>query len=170
MHWSEAFDDVIFPPLTKGELKVLNYLPSDLNQTEIGAELFISNNTVRTHIRSIYQKLCVSTRRDAVQKAIAEGVLSPQLTIVNDMMLCPFCGDQFTSIKNVRVATPHVADVDVATGETDVRPAHAFGFDEPIISLIVFCKSCTREFSLVFGQNQGETYLRIVPSVIAFTV
>lgn len=146
---------MIFPPLTKGELKVLNYLPSDLSQTEIGAELFISNNTVRTHIRSIYQKLNVSTRRDAVKKAVAEGVLSPKLKIVNDTMLCPFCGDEFTKIKQVRVS--------------DVWPDHAFDINEPLISLIVYCKSCTREFSLVFGQNQGETYIRVVPSVITYT-
>ena len=56
-------------PLSDAELAVLRLLRSDLSQREIGAELFISLNTVKTHARNIYRKLAVATRADAVSRA-----------------------------------------------------------------------------------------------------
>jgi LuxR family maltose regulon positive regulatory protein len=55
--------------LSEAELAVLRLLRSDLSQREIGAELFISLNTVKTHVRNIYRKLAVATRADAVSCA-----------------------------------------------------------------------------------------------------
>ena len=55
--------------LSDAELAVLRLLRSDLSQREIGAELFISRNTVKTHARNIYRKLAVATRADAVSRA-----------------------------------------------------------------------------------------------------
>ena len=51
------------------EMAVLRLLASSLSQREIGSMLFISFNTVKTHSRSIFQKLGVATRADAVDRA-----------------------------------------------------------------------------------------------------
>jgi LuxR family maltose regulon positive regulatory protein len=56
-------------PLSQRELAVLALLPSLLSAGEIADELTVSVNTVKSHIRSIYGKLGVSTRRDAVLRA-----------------------------------------------------------------------------------------------------
>ena len=42
---------------------------TDLNQREIGDALSVSFNTVKTHVKSIYRKLDVDTRPDAVSRA-----------------------------------------------------------------------------------------------------
>ena len=55
--------------LTDAELDVLRLLRSELSQREIGAELYISLNTVKSHTRSIYRKLGVATREEAVKRA-----------------------------------------------------------------------------------------------------
>jgi LuxR family transcriptional regulator, maltose regulon positive regulatory protein len=51
------------------ETAVLRLLASKLSQREIGSVLFISFNTVKTHSRSVFRKLGVSTRADAVTRA-----------------------------------------------------------------------------------------------------
>ncbi len=60
---------------TVAELAVLRFLATDLSAREIGAELFLSPNTVRSHIRAIYRKLSVGSRGDAVARADAVGLL-----------------------------------------------------------------------------------------------
>jgi LuxR family transcriptional regulator, maltose regulon positive regulatory protein len=62
-------------PLSAGELKVLGYLPSNLSTPEIAGELYLSVNTVRTHIRHIYAKLAAHTRSEAVDRARSLGLL-----------------------------------------------------------------------------------------------
>lgn len=62
-------------PLTEREQRILRYLPTMLSNAEIGAEVFVSLNTVKTHLRSIYRKLGASGRADAVEKARALGLL-----------------------------------------------------------------------------------------------
>jgi LuxR family maltose regulon positive regulatory protein len=59
----------IAAPLSERELAVLALLPSLLSGSEIAGELTVSVNTVKSHIRSIYRKLGVSSRRDAVRLA-----------------------------------------------------------------------------------------------------
>jgi LuxR family transcriptional regulator, maltose regulon positive regulatory protein len=61
--------------LTKRELEILRILPTRLSQREIGRRLFVSYNTVHSHIRSIYRKLGVSSRVDAVKRAREQGLL-----------------------------------------------------------------------------------------------
>lgn len=61
--------------LSAAETAVLALLPSLLNANQIAAELVISVNTVKTHIRSIYGKLGASTRREAVLRARERGLL-----------------------------------------------------------------------------------------------
>ena len=61
--------------LTKREIEILRMLPSRLSQREIGRRLFVSYNTVHSHIRSIYRKLGVSSRIDAVARSREQGLL-----------------------------------------------------------------------------------------------
>ncbi len=61
------------------ELSVLRLLDSELSVRQIGAELFLSANTVRSHTRSIYRKLGVSARADAVARAGALGLLGDRI-------------------------------------------------------------------------------------------
>ena len=62
-------------PLSERELDVLRLLGSDLDGPDIARELVVSLNTVRTHTKSIYSKLGVNTRRAAVRRAEALGLL-----------------------------------------------------------------------------------------------
>ena len=60
---------------SEAELAVLRLLTTDLSMREIGGELFLSPNTVRTHTRALYRKLSVSSRADAVARAEALDLL-----------------------------------------------------------------------------------------------
>jgi LuxR family maltose regulon positive regulatory protein len=55
--------------LSDGEVRVLRLLASDLTQREIGAELYLSLNTIKSHTRSIFRKLGASSREQAVARA-----------------------------------------------------------------------------------------------------
>jgi LuxR family maltose regulon positive regulatory protein len=61
----------VAPPdeLSRSELRVLRFLPTNLTRPEIARSLNVSVNTVNTHIRSIYSKLGASDRSSAVQRA-----------------------------------------------------------------------------------------------------
>ena len=63
------------PPLTPAELRLLPYLQTHLSIREIGERLFISRNTVSSEVGSIYRKLGVSTRSEAVERAMEIGLL-----------------------------------------------------------------------------------------------
>jgi LuxR family maltose regulon positive regulatory protein len=62
-------------PPTPAELAVLRLLATDLSQREIGSELFLSMNTVKTHSRNLYGKLGVRSRAAAVRQANALGLI-----------------------------------------------------------------------------------------------
>jgi LuxR family transcriptional regulator, maltose regulon positive regulatory protein len=62
-------------PLSEPELRVLRYLPSNLTTPELAGELFLSVNTVKTHMRRIYAKLGAHNRSEAVRRARALGLL-----------------------------------------------------------------------------------------------
>jgi LuxR family maltose regulon positive regulatory protein len=64
-----------FWELSERELAVARLLPSELSQREIAAELYVSFNTVKTHVRSIFAKLGVSSRAEAVERARELGLL-----------------------------------------------------------------------------------------------
>ncbi len=59
------------------ELAVLQSLATGLSRREIGAELYISLNTVKTHTRELYRKLGATSRAEAVARAEALGLLEP---------------------------------------------------------------------------------------------
>ncbi|MGH3283363.1 MAG: LuxR C-terminal-related transcriptional regulator [Streptosporangiaceae bacterium] len=62
---------------SESELRVLRYLPTNLTGPEIARELFVSPNTVRTHIRNLYAKLGTHHRAEAVERARHLGLLAP---------------------------------------------------------------------------------------------
>jgi len=63
--------------LSDSEIRVLRYLPTNLSMRQIGGELYVSHNTVRTHISHLYAKLGTHTRAEAVARARALGLLAP---------------------------------------------------------------------------------------------
>jgi DNA-binding NarL/FixJ family response regulator len=66
--------------LSASEQRVLRYLPSNLTVPEIAREVYLSVNTVKTHLRHLYAKLGVHCRREAVSQAHALGLLRPSPT------------------------------------------------------------------------------------------
>ena len=62
-------------PLTPAELRLLPYLQTHFTVREIAERLFVSRSTINTQISSIYRKLGVSSRTDAVQQATTTGLL-----------------------------------------------------------------------------------------------
>jgi LuxR family maltose regulon positive regulatory protein len=64
-------------PLSHAEARVLRYLPTKLSTPEIAGELYLSVNTVKTHMRHLYEKLGAHRRHEAVEQARALGLLAP---------------------------------------------------------------------------------------------
>jgi ATP/maltotriose-dependent transcriptional regulator MalT len=64
-------------PLTDREEEVLRLLRGSLSLREIGEELSLSANTIKTHVRAIYRKLDAGSRLEAVERARATGILLP---------------------------------------------------------------------------------------------
>ncbi len=62
-------------PLSERELEVLRLLKSSMTVPEIAAELYVADSTVRSHIKSIYSKLGVHRRLDAVQRGEEMGLI-----------------------------------------------------------------------------------------------
>lgn len=62
-------------PLTDRELAILRRLPARLSQRELAEVLYLSPNTVKTHLRAIYRKLGAGTRAEAVVQAREAGLL-----------------------------------------------------------------------------------------------
>ncbi len=60
---------VLAEPLTTAELRILKLLPAS-TYLQMAATLYISRNTVKTHLRSIYQKLGVASRPEAIERAV----------------------------------------------------------------------------------------------------
>jgi LuxR family maltose regulon positive regulatory protein len=61
--------------LTERELSILRALQGQLSQREIGAEMYLSLNTVKGYTKSLYRKLDVSSRQAAIQRGRALGLI-----------------------------------------------------------------------------------------------
>jgi LuxR family maltose regulon positive regulatory protein len=70
----------LLEPLTERELAVLRFLPTMMSNTEIASEMFVSVNTVKTHLKHVYRKLDVADRRDAVRRGRELRLLNPGFT------------------------------------------------------------------------------------------
>jgi len=64
-------------PLTAAELRLLHYLPTHLSFREIADELVVSINTIKSQAQSVYRKLGVASRREAVACAETAGLVAP---------------------------------------------------------------------------------------------
>jgi ATP/maltotriose-dependent transcriptional regulator MalT len=71
----EAGPDQPLEQPSGAELTVLRLLATELSARQIAEEVFLSPNTVRSHTRSIYRKLGVSSREQAVARATALGLI-----------------------------------------------------------------------------------------------
>ena len=63
-------------PLSAAERRVLDLLPTQLTAPQMAARLFLTTNTVKTHLKNLYRKLGVKTRTDAVERSRELGLLS----------------------------------------------------------------------------------------------
>jgi LuxR family transcriptional regulator, maltose regulon positive regulatory protein len=68
--------DRLREPLSGSEARVLRFMPTNLSAPEIASQLSVSVNTVRTHMRHLYEKLGVHSRTEAVERARALGLLA----------------------------------------------------------------------------------------------
>ena len=64
-------------PLSEAEARVLRFLPTSLSAPEIARELYVSVNTIRTHMRHLYDKLGARRRLEAIDRARTLGLLAP---------------------------------------------------------------------------------------------
>ena len=71
----QAQQKVLAPKLTDRELQVLKLVAQGLSNREVAAELFISENTVKNHVRNILEKLHLHSRMEAVVYAVREKLL-----------------------------------------------------------------------------------------------
>ncbi|HEX9530217.1 MAG TPA: response regulator transcription factor [Acidimicrobiales bacterium] len=65
------------PALTSRELEVLKLVAKGMSNREIADELFISENTVKNHVRNILEKLHLHSRMQAVMYAVREQLIDP---------------------------------------------------------------------------------------------
>ena len=64
-------------PISQAEARVLRLLQTSLSAPEIARELYVSVNTIRTHMRHLYDKLGAHRRLEAIDRARALGLLAP---------------------------------------------------------------------------------------------
>jgi two-component system NarL family response regulator len=69
--------DSHLPKLTDREIEVLGLVARGLGNREIGRELFISENTVKNHVRNILEKLQLHTRMEAAMYAVQQNLIHP---------------------------------------------------------------------------------------------
>jgi len=62
-------------PLTAAEIRVLKKLPEQLSYVEMASDLYVSLNTVKTHLRHAYTKLGATSRSSAIKRATLLGIL-----------------------------------------------------------------------------------------------
>jgi LuxR family maltose regulon positive regulatory protein len=70
-----AVETPLVEPLTNRELDIVELLADRLQSKEIAEKLFISAHTVNAHLKRIYRKLDVTSRREAVARAVRAGLI-----------------------------------------------------------------------------------------------
>ena len=72
---TERPEQVPAPKLTDREIEVLKFVARGMNNRDIAKELFISENTVKNHVRNILEKLQIHSRMEAVMIAVREKLI-----------------------------------------------------------------------------------------------
>ena len=72
---ARARHEGLFEPLTDRELAVLRMLPAPGSLRELAAGLFVTPNTLKSHLRAIYRKLGAASREEAVIRAREGGLI-----------------------------------------------------------------------------------------------
>jgi len=72
---ADAEKPIVVDALSERELQVLRYLAAMMGTEEIADTMYLSVNTVKTHVRSILRKLAASRRNEAVRRARALGIV-----------------------------------------------------------------------------------------------
>jgi PAS domain S-box-containing protein len=72
--WPETAAPAFQEPLTERERDVLRLLPTGMTTPEMAALLHVSSNTLKSHLKAIYRKLGVSSRRAAVVRAVTTSL------------------------------------------------------------------------------------------------
>jgi LuxR family maltose regulon positive regulatory protein len=72
-----AGPEPLLDALSESEIRVLRYLPTNLTGPEIARELYVSINTLRSHMRHLHEKLGTHTRADTVARGRDLGLLAP---------------------------------------------------------------------------------------------
>jgi LuxR family maltose regulon positive regulatory protein len=78
-----AVPQLLADGLTERELAILRYLPTVMSNREIARQLYVSVNTVKTHLKQVYRKLGVASRRDAIDRARELHLLGPSTRLSN---------------------------------------------------------------------------------------
>ena len=65
----------LIEPLTERELAILRLLPAPSSLRQLASELFVTPNTLKTHLRAIYRKLGAESREEAVIQARERGLV-----------------------------------------------------------------------------------------------
>jgi LuxR family maltose regulon positive regulatory protein len=73
---ASAVSPMVIEPLTAKEAEVLGHLAQLLTTEEIASAMYVSVNTIRTHVRNILRKLSASRRNEAIRRARELGILS----------------------------------------------------------------------------------------------
>jgi two-component system NarL family response regulator len=71
----ERVQHVAAPKLTDREMEVLKLVARGMNNRDIAKELFISENTVKNHVRNILEKLQIHSRMEAVMIAVRQKLI-----------------------------------------------------------------------------------------------
>jgi two-component system NarL family response regulator len=71
----ERAQELPAPRLTEREMQVLKLVARGMNNRDIAKELFISENTVKNHVRNILEKLQIHSRMEAVMVAVREKLI-----------------------------------------------------------------------------------------------
>lgn len=74
--------------LSESERRVLRYLPTNLSRSEIAAELYLSVNTVKTHMGRLFAKLGAHSRTEAVERARRRGLLASKPRVASWRGFC----------------------------------------------------------------------------------
>ena len=103
----------LLEPLSDRELAVLRFLPTMMSNADIASEMFVSVNTVKTHLKHVYRKLDVADRRDAIRRARGAAPAQPQperaLTPSAASGRADILGASMSSMSSTSVYRPAVA-------------------------------------------------------------